>query len=132
MSYRKHWKECDVIELIRLYPNTSNKELAVKFGRNEINIRDKASKLKLRKSKIYLAKVMSRPNFGINTRFKKGMTAWNKGLKLGSDWCKRTQFKTGQPAHNKLPQELKELSLLRQRLTKNINERIKRAKKQNN
>jgi hypothetical protein len=44
------------------------------------------------------------------------------GIHLSPD----TEFKKGQEAHNKLPEELREVSLLRRKLTKNIKERIKR------
>ena len=42
------------------------------------------------------------------------------------NWGKPTQFKKGQVPHNKLPKELKEVTMMLSRLKKNINEREKR------
>lgn len=124
--HNKHWTESEIQELIKLYPDSNNSDLVVKFERKLPTILDKAHKLRLKKSKAYLSKINKRYNVGFATRFKPGHKPWNKGLKLGSEWCKRTQFKKGNPAHNKLPKELKELSLLRNKLYKSIKEREKR------
>jgi len=124
--HNKHWTESEIQELIQLYPDSNNSDLVIKFERKLPTILDKAHKLRLKKSKAYLSKINKRYNIGFSTRFKPGHKAWNKGLKLGSEWCKRTQFKKGNPAHNKLPKELKELSLLRNKLYKSIKAREKR------
>jgi hypothetical protein len=60
------------------------------------------------------------------TQFQKGHSTWNKGKKLGSDWGKATQFKIGYVPHNKLPEDLREITKQLSRLKKNIHERERR------
>lgn len=123
-----HWSKNEIEILMKFYSNTPNKDFAKSLNRSMTAIRTQASKLGLKKSKEYLVKVGKVSN--VATQFKKGMTSWNKGLKLGSEWGgKETRFKPGQTPHNKLPEELREVSLLRRQLTKNINERLKRYDK---
>lgn len=128
--HNKHWTESEIQELIKLYPDSNNHDLVIKFERKLPTILDKAHKLRLKKSKAYLSKINKRYNVGFATRFKPGHKAWNKGLKLGSEWCKRTQFKKGNPAHNKLPEDLRSASIVLSRLKKNIKEKLKRYEKQ--
>lgn len=122
------WSEVDNKYLKEHYPYDSIKQLCEYFQCNKQRIYDRADRLGLKKI-VFHREI---PANAVKTQFKKGMTSWNKGLKLGSDWGKRTQFKPGQEPHNKLPEELQEVALLRRRLTKNINERIKRYDKKQN
>lgn len=124
----KHWTNEEIKYLQQNYAIKPIQELCRHLGFTRSRIYDKAGLLGLKKE----IKFVQQSEKSIKTQFKKGMTSWNKGLKLGSDWGKQTQFKQGQTPHNKLPEEIKEISLLRRRLLKNVKERIKRyAKKQN-
>ena len=123
MKEPRKFNENEIKEFVKLYPNKTNKELAIIFKHNVVGIVNLARRLKLRKSSSHI-------NSG---RFQKGKSSWNKGLKLGSEWGKATQFKKGNIAHNKLPEELKSITTQLSRLKKNIKEREKRyATKQNN
>ena len=67
---------------------------------------------------------------GKQTQFKKGHPTWNKGMKLGSDFGgKETQFKKGQVPHNKLPEDLREITKQLSRLKKNIKTRERYAER---
>lgn len=122
----KRWTKEEEKYLIENYPNKPIQELEETLQFKRRRIHDKASLLGLKKEVFF---VQPSPK-SIEKRFKKGMTAWNKGMKLGSDWGgKETRFKKGQEPHNKLPEEIKEISLLRRRLLKNVKERIKRKNK---
>jgi hypothetical protein len=123
----KHWTIEEDNYLRENYPYKRIQEVCEHLGFSRQRVHDRAIRIGVKKIKFFGSPSAKSKE----TQFKKGMISWNKGLKLGSDWNKPTQFKKGCEPHNKLPQELKELSLLRQRLTKNVNERIKRhAKKQ--
>lgn len=119
----RQWTNDEVEYLKENYPFKSIQELCEHLGFNRQRIHDKANKLKIKKVKFFTT-----PNEKSKaTQFKKGMTSWNKGLKCGSDFGgKETRFKPGQTPHNKLPEELKELADLKNRLLKNVKERIKR------
>lgn len=121
----RQWTNDEVEYLKENYPFKSIQELCEHLGFNRQRIHDKANKLKIKKVKFFTT-----PNEKSKaTQFKKGMISWNKGLKCGSDFGgKETRFKPGQTPHNKLPDEIKEISLLRRRLLKNVKERLKRKK----
>lgn len=118
----KHWTNQEIKYLQENYAIKPIQELCEHLGFKRYRIYDKAGLLGLKKE---IKFTTYNPKCSA-TQFKKGMTSWNKGLKLGSEWGKQTQFKPGQEPHNKLPEEIKEISLLRQRLMKNVKERIKR------
>lgn len=118
----KHWTNEEIKYLRENYAIKPIQELCKHLGFTRSRIYDKAGLLCLKKE---IRFTTYNPKC-CETQFKKGMTSWNKGLKLGSDWGKPTQFKQGQTPHNKLPKEIKEISLLRRRLLKNVKERIKR------
>lgn len=120
----KHWTNEETQYLIENYPIKPIQELQKHLNSKRHRIYDRAKLLGLKKE----IRFVQQSEKSIQTQFKKGMTSWNKGLKLGSDWGKPTQFKQGQTPHNKLPEEIKEISLLRQRLMKNVKQKIKRKK----
>lgn len=122
-----HWSKNEIEILIKFYSNTPNKDFAKSLNRSVMAIRTQASKLGLKKSKEYLMEVGKVSN--IATQFKRGMTSWNKGLKLGSEWNNSTQFKNGHTPYNKLPEEIKEISLKLSKVKRNILERKKRKEK---
>lgn len=123
----RQWTNEEIEYLINNYPYKPIQELCEHLGFNRQRIHDKATKLKIKKVKFFTTPSEKSKA----TQFKKGMTSWNKGLKLGSEWGKQTHFQKGQVPYNKLPDELREVALLRRQLTKNINERIKRYENNN-
>ena len=121
------WTENEIQTLIELYPNTSTKQLCKLLKRKINAVYGQVYKLQLKKSPEYLKEHVYTIKPNKETQFVKGHKAWNKGLKLGSDWGKATQFKKGQVPHNKLPQELKEVTMMLSRLKKNIKTRERYA-----
>jgi hypothetical protein len=108
------------------YPSKRIQEVCEYLGFNRQRIHDRAVRLGIKKVKFFNTPTAKSKE----TQFKKGISSWNKGI-FGLRMSPATEFKKGCEPHNKLPEELKEISLLRQRLSKNVNERIKRyAKKQ--
>jgi hypothetical protein len=100
------------------YPTRSTKRIAADLKRSVESIRTKASELGLTKTKEYRSKTAKIPN---SSHFKKGQEAWNKGLKLGSEWGGvHTRFQKGQEPHNKLPVEIKEVNGLIRKLKRKI------------
>lgn len=122
----RQWTNEEIEYLINNYPFKPIQELCEHLGFNRQRIHDKATNLKIKKVKFFTTPSEKSKA----TQFKKGMTSWNKGMK-GIHLSPGTEFKTGQVPHNKLPDELREVSLLRRQLTKNINERIKRYENNN-
>jgi hypothetical protein len=123
----KRWTNEEIQYLTENYPVKPIQELCQHLGFNRQRIHDKANLLGIKKIK-YFTTVTEQSKA---TQFKKGMTSWNKGMK-GIHLSPSTEFKTGQVPHNKLPEELREVALLRRQLTKNINERIKRYENKTN
>lgn len=109
----KHWTTQEVDTFREMYNTHSIHELCSYFGKKKGQIYDKARHLKINRPSNWRSENCPYPN-NTATRFQKGHTTWNKGLKLGSEWGKATQFKKGMTPHNKLPEELKEtIKLLR-------------------
>ena len=65
------WGESDLATLRALYANTNNTELGALFGRSPRAVGAMAGKLGLSKSEAFMQSHQS--------RFKKGLTPWNKG-----------------------------------------------------
>ena len=123
----KRWTNEEIQYLTQNYPIKPIQELCKHLGFNRQRIHDKANLLGIKKIK-YFTTVTEQSKA---TQFKKGMVSWNKGMK-GLHLSPSTEFKTGQVPHNKLPEELREVALLRRQLTKNINERLKRYENKTN
>jgi hypothetical protein len=123
----RQWTNEEIEYLINNYPYKPIQELCQHLGFNRQRIHDKATNLKIKKVKFFTTPSEKSKA----TQFKKGMTSWNKGMK-GLHLSPNTEFKTGQVPHNKLPEELREVALLRRQLTKNINERLKRYENKTN
>jgi hypothetical protein len=125
----KRWtlKEMDLLR--EMYQTTHIDAICETFGRKRQNIYDKARFMGLERPNHWRALHCPYPR-NTEHRFQKGHTAWNKGKKMGENWNgKATQFKKGQVPHNKLPEELREVTALLSRLKKNLNERDKRNAK---
>lgn len=123
----RQWTNEEVEYLKQNYPFKPIQELCEHLGFNRQRIHDKAIKLKIKKVKFFTTPSEKSKA----TQFKKGMVSWNKGMK-GIHLSPSTEFKPGQTPHNKLPEDLREVSLLRRKLTKNINERLKRYENKTN
>ena len=123
------WSKQDLEKFRQLYPITINKDLVPVFNRNVTAIRTKAFELGIKKTKETISNIGKRSNRG---QFVKGQTAWNKGTKGIMHNGIETRFKKGHTPHNKLPNELREITKQLYRLKKNIKGREERyAKKQN-
>jgi hypothetical protein len=111
-----------------MYATTHIDVICDTFDKSRQKIYDKARLMGLERPNHWRVQHCPLP---INTsgQFKKGMTAWNKGLKGIDIGGKETQFKKGQVPHNKLPEELREITKQLSRLKKNIQEREKRYAK---
>lgn len=128
----KHWTPKEMDTLREMYATTHIDEICAYFGKSRPQIYDKAKLMKLQRPTTWRSKHCPWPLYSVETQFKKGHTAWNKGMKGIDLGGKETRFKKGQVPHNKLPPELRELTKTLSRLKKNINEKEKRnAKKQN-
>lgn len=105
---RKRWTpDAAAIRLVeRKYATTKTADLAEALGVAYHQVVKLAQKLGLRKDEAWLNSPQGgRTNGtqGMGTRFQKGQVGWNKGMKLGPDWCKATQFKPGQKPGNYKP-----------------------------
>jgi hypothetical protein len=114
--------------LRRMYQTHQIDEICEALGRNRRQLYEKARFLNLKRPNDWRAKHCPFPRCESN-QFKKGHIAWNKGKKGISIGGVATQFKKGDVPHNKLPEDLRELTKQLSRLKKNIHEREKRNAK---
>jgi hypothetical protein len=114
----KRWTKEDEDYLIKHYANTINSELGKVLGRNRIGIIAKASKLGLKKDDDFIKELGKRPNSG---QFQKGHKNWCLGLKFPNREPQAQWFKKGQVPYNKLPDEIKEVSLILRKLKRKLN-----------
>jgi hypothetical protein len=105
---RKLWTPEEIAELKRLHPNMPAKDIAKKLGRPVNSIQGMAGVLKLRKSAEYLKQKWQEcgsdlQRHGACTRFVKGHSSWNKGMKgLHISGGEKGWFKKGGLPHNTL------------------------------
>lgn len=109
---RKRWKpDAVALELMRQAFSTSRSaDIALVLGVERHQVEKLAHKLGLKKDPAWLnGPGAGRFNGqkGASFRFQPGHKSWNKGKKLGSDWCspssKATQFRAGQKPMNHKP-----------------------------
>lgn len=104
---RQFWTAEQVAILRQRYPHERTEDLVEAIGRDLRSIYQKAKATGLKKSAEYLASPAAcRTNGkqGMGTRFQKGHTTWNSGMKgLQYEASKPTQFKPGQMPHNTQP-----------------------------
>jgi hypothetical protein len=106
--HRRHWSAADVARLRRDYANTPTEQLARDLDRPTKNVYSKARALRLRKSAEYLAspaacRLRKGDGVGEKSRFRKGQTPWNKGMKGLDIGGKHTRFVKGQMPHTWVP-----------------------------
>jgi hypothetical protein len=82
----------DIVEFKRMYPNTSNNDMAKTFKIGYGTVKNIANKYGLRKA----------AGFSNSGRFKKGQKSWNKGTKGVCIGGVQTQFKKGHKPKNTL------------------------------
>lgn len=99
----------EIMRFIEDYPHYTAQELSHKFNLKVITIRNYAFKLKLKKSKEFIAKqghILANSQSGIATRFKPGHVPANKGKKMSEQQyiiSQKTMFKPGDKPANALP-----------------------------
>lgn len=113
VNMHRPWTQRQLNYLSRHYADTPMAELKRRTGHCEKSIWQRAAVMGLHKSQEFMQECGRRtarhPN-SIATRFKKGMTPWNKGMDerqmRSSDAierCRKTQFKPGNIPHNIKP-----------------------------
>jgi len=106
---RQHWTDAQIELLRRLYPNHTAGALESAIGRSARSIYAKASQLGIHKSAAFLASArcgrltQAGNERGGATRFPRGHTPWNKGLKGLQIGGQATQFKPGNRPHTWVP-----------------------------
>ncbi len=100
---RETWTAEQELVLLRLHPDMPNEVLAARLNKTLQQICSKAYRLGLKKSPEFSKKI--RQDWGSATRFKKGNTPWNCGMKglPARGRSSETQFKKGQKPHTWLP-----------------------------
>lgn len=109
-SPRRAWTPRELRLLRELYPDLLAGKVATELGRTVKQVYDMAHKLALGKSDAFKAseaaklsvRARQRPEI-VARHFAKGFTPWNKGLKGLQLGGVATQFKPGNPPHNRGP-----------------------------
>lgn len=102
---RIKWTPLQVEEIRRRYPHEKTEKIADDLNLPVGRIYAKAAWMGLSKTPEYLAspdacRLRGKNPNSVRTRFQKGLTPWNKGVKGLSLGGKETQFKKGQMPHN--------------------------------
>lgn len=101
--HRQRWTGEEIAILREAYPNVSTKEVAERLGRGLRAVYERALALGIRKSAAYMASGVAGRLDGIRgqgTRFKSGMTPWNKGMRfIAGGRSSETRFKKGRKPH---------------------------------
>lgn len=106
---RRHYTPAEEQQIRELYPDMKTEKLAQLMGRETHSIYQKAKAMGIKKSEAYLAtpdacRLRRGGNIGVDTRFKKGVPTWNKGISYQAGGASvQTQFKPGSKPHNWVP-----------------------------
>lgn len=103
---RVFWTEDQKAVLRAQYPDTKTEKIATLLGMDIHRVYAKANELGLKKSEAFLASPEARRlngKIGSATRFQKGQSAWNNGMKGLQMGGVATQFKPGQIPHTWKP-----------------------------
>lgn len=105
---RRYWTDQEIEALRAEYPHVKTERLAEKLGRNERSVWNKAIELGIKKTAEYFAspdacRLRRGDGIGEKSRFRKGVTPWNKGVKGLNIGGKETQFKKGHIPHHVQP-----------------------------
>lgn len=112
MTDPRHWTPAQIAKLRKLYPDLKAETVAREIGRSVGSVHRKAALLGIGKSEAFKASFASgRINAARNdqrmlaTRFKPGLTPWNKGVKgyQPGGRSAETRFKPGQKPHTTAP-----------------------------
>lgn len=99
---RVFWTDEQQLLLRDLYPDNRTEDIAPRIGRSAKSIYAKAKQLGIKKSAAFLASGLAGRLDGVRggaTRFKKGLTPWNKGTHfVAGGRSAETRFKKGRPA----------------------------------
>lgn len=99
----------EIDQFIVDFPHYTSQEIADRFNIKITTVRNYAFKLRLKKSKEFIAKqgqILANSKSGIATRFKPGNVPANKGKKMSEEQytsCQKTMFKPGNKPHNSKP-----------------------------
>lgn len=97
----KPWTPEEMLRLDAEYPHIKTATLAMRMGRTEKQLYQKAKQMGVKKSAAYLAspdacRLRQGGEVGKATRFQKDQPAWNKGTSYQAGGrCRETQFKKG-------------------------------------
>ena len=97
---RRYWSDAELDLLRDQYADTPTADIARQIGVTVECVYAKANKLGLKKSAVYLdspaaCRLRKGENPGMGTRFRTGLTPWNKGMKGITLGGVATQFKKG-------------------------------------
>lgn len=103
---RRYWTEQEIETLRAEYPHVRTAKLAEKLDRDERSVWNKALELGVKKTAEYFAspdssRLRQGDGLGEKSRFRKGMTPWNKGVKGLDLGGKETRFKAGHVSHQR-------------------------------
>ena len=125
----KHWTQKETDILREMYQTSHIDTICDTLNRTRYQVYERARRINLKRPDEWRIQMCPYPK-STETQFKKGHQTWNKGMKLGSDFGgKQTQFKKGQVPHNKLPEDLREITKQLSRLKKNIKTRERYAER---
>ena len=125
----KHWTQKETDILREMYQTSHIDTICDTLNRTRYQVYERARRINLKRPDEWRIQMCPYPK-STATQFKKGHKAWNKGMKLGSDFGgKETKFKKGQVPHNRLPEDLREITKQLSRLKKNIKTRERYAER---